>query len=76
MSRTLQIRDVPDHVHRELRARAAAAGVSLSRYALSELVRAAERPPVSDVLARAGSRHGGTDREAIVRAVRAGRDRE
>lgn len=75
MSRTLQIRDVPAHVHRELRARAAAAGVSLSRYALAELVRAAERPPVSDVLARATSRHGGADREAIVAAVRSGRER-
>jgi antitoxin FitA len=76
MSKTLQIRDVPDDVHRELRARAAAAGVSLSRYALGELVRAAERPPVSEVLARAASRHGGVEQEAIVRAVRAGRERE
>ena len=48
--KTLQIRNVPDDVHRALRIRAAAAGVSLSDYALGELERAAERPPVAEVL--------------------------
>lgn len=75
MASTLQIRNVPDAVHRELRARAAAAGVSLSSYALGELVRVAERPPVGEVLRRAASRHGGAKREAIVESVRAGRER-
>jgi plasmid stability protein len=75
MSRTIQIRNVPDDVHRTLRARAAAAGTSLSDYLLGELVRVAEHPPVSDVLARANSRHGGTDVEAVVAAVRFGRER-
>jgi plasmid stability protein len=74
--KTLQIRNVPDDVHRELRARAAAAGVSLSDYALDELVRVAERPPVADVLARARSRHGGVQTRDIVAAVRSGRDRD
>ena len=75
MARTIQIRNVPDPVHRTLRARAAAAGVSLSDYLLGEIVRVAERPPVADVLARAASRHGGADIDAIVAAVRSGRDR-
>lgn len=75
MAKTLQIRNVPERVHRELRARAASAGISLSDYALGELVRVAERPPVSDVLARAGGRSGGANGEAIVAAIRAGRDR-
>jgi plasmid stability protein len=76
MSRTVQIRDVPDDVHRTLRARAAAAGLSLSAYLLAELTRVAERPPVADVLARAGTRHGGARIDDIVAAVRSGRDRD
>jgi antitoxin FitA len=76
MSRTIQIRDVPDAVHRTLRARAAAAGQSLSAYVLAELIRVAERPPVADVLARAAARSGGAPVDDIVAAVRSGRDRD
>ena len=76
MSRTIQIRDVPDEVHRTLRARAAAAGQSLSAYLLAELTRVAERPPVADVLARAAARSGGARVDDIVAAVRSGRDRD
>ncbi len=75
MAKTIQIRNVPERVHRTLRTRAAAAGVSLSDYLLAELERVADRPPVADVLARAERRHGGASGEAIVEAVRAGRDR-
>jgi plasmid stability protein len=74
--KTIQVRNVPDDVHRELRTRAAAAGVSLSDYALGELERVAAHPPVADVLARARSRAGGTSADAIVAAVRDGRDRD
>jgi plasmid stability protein len=73
--RTIQVRNVPDDVHRELRARAASAGVSLSDFALAELERVARRPLVSDVLARARARAGGTTTDAVVAAVRSGRDR-
>jgi antitoxin FitA len=73
--KTLQIRNMPDDVHRELRARAAAAGVSLSDLALAELERVARRPPVADLLTRARSRAGGVDGKAIVEAVRSGRER-
>jgi hypothetical protein len=73
--KTIQVRSVPDDVHRELRARAAIAGVSLSDFALSELERVARRPAVADVLARARSRAGGAGADAIVAAVRSGRDR-
>ncbi len=76
MTRTVQIRNVPDGVHRTLRARAAAAGLSLSDYLLAEIVRVADRPPLADVLARAGARHGGAPTEVIVEMIRAGRDRE
>lgn len=75
MSKTVQIRKVPDRIHRTLRTRATAAGVSLSDYLLAEIVRLADRPAIADVLARAEARHGGASREAIVDAIRAGRDR-
>jgi plasmid stability protein len=73
--KTIQIRNVPDHVHRVLRTRATAAGMSLSDYALHELERVAEHPPIADVLARARARAGGASADAIVSAVRSGRDR-
>lgn len=74
MSPSIQIRNVPDAVHRTLRARAAATGMSLSDYLLGEIVRVAEHPPVADVLRRAAGRHGGADPDAIVDSVRSGRD--
>lgn len=74
--KTIQVRNVPDDVHTTLRSRAAAAGISLSDYALAELERAAARPTISDVLLRAKSRAGEVDPTAIVTAVRAGRDRD
>jgi antitoxin FitA len=74
--KTIQVRNVPDDVHRVLRTRAAAAGVSLSDFALGELARVAERPPVEELLARARARAGGAQSDEIVAAVRAGRDRD
>jgi plasmid stability protein len=74
--KTIQVRNVPDDVHRALRTRAAAAGVSLSDFALAELERVARHPPVADLLARARSRAGGVRSESIVDAVRSGRDRD
>jgi plasmid stability protein len=76
VTKSIQIRDVPDETHRELRARAAAAGQSLSQYLLAELERVASRPPVADVLRRAATRPVALDDEMVVAAVRAGRDRD
>lgn len=73
--KTLQIREMPEDVHAALRARAAAAGMSLSEYALQELTEVAERPLVSEVLRRARHRSGGAAGDDIVAAVRSGRDR-
>jgi plasmid stability protein len=72
--KAVQIRDVPDDVHRTLRARAAAAGVSLSDYLLTEVTRIAQRPPVADVLTRAGARSGGVAGSVLAEAVRAERE--
>jgi plasmid stability protein len=74
--KTIQIRNVPDDVHRALRTRAAAAGVSLSDFALTELERVAGHPPVAELLARARSRAGGVSGNSIITAVRSGRDRD
>jgi plasmid stability protein len=47
----LQIKDVPDDVHRILKARAAFAGISLTEYARSTLERAARRPSREELIA-------------------------
>ena len=52
MATMLQIRNVPDRLHRKLKARAALAGMSMSEYALRELSKALERPTRQEVLAR------------------------
>lgn len=52
----LQIRNVPDDVHRRLKSRAALEGRSLSEYALHELVRALERPTRRELLDRVRER--------------------
>jgi plasmid stability protein len=75
MARTIQVRDVPEEIHGTLRARAAAADMSLSAYVLRELTRA-ERPPVADVFERAAARTGGAHGATIVEVVRSGRDRD
>jgi plasmid stability protein len=48
MSKMIQIRNVPDWLHRKLKARAASEGMSLSDYLIRELKREAERPTVAE----------------------------
>ena len=56
MSKMIQIRDVPDALHRKLKARAALAGQSLSDYLLTEIGRIAALPTREEMLARIHSR--------------------
>lgn len=56
MSKMIQIRNVPDRLHRTLKARAALASMSLSDYLLRELARVAERPSRAELLARIAKR--------------------
>lgn len=73
----LQVRDVPDEVHAELRRRAAAAGMSLSDFARQELSRVARRPSLTDLLDRAAARAGDQMTFTVAReAVVAERPRE
>lgn len=52
MSRILQIRNVPDDVHRRLESRAALAGMSTSEYVLREIEQSLSRPTREEVFAR------------------------
>jgi plasmid stability protein len=52
----LQIRDVPEDVHRILKSRSAAAGVSLSEYVRELLGRDAARPTARELAARIEAR--------------------
>jgi len=52
----VQIRDVPDDVHRVLIRRAAEAGQSLQQHLLSELTKLASRPSNAELLARIEAR--------------------
>jgi plasmid stability protein len=56
MSKMVQVRNVPDALHRKLKARASEAGQTLSDYLLAELERLAARPTRQDMLARLHSR--------------------
>jgi len=52
MGTMIQIRNVPAALHRQLKSRAALAGMSLSDYLLSEIREVAERPTIDDLRAR------------------------
>jgi plasmid stability protein len=76
VSKTIQIRDVPDDVHAALRTRAAANHMSLSDYALQIIEEVVGRPTVSEVLRRADrrSRPSELDAQSVLEAVRAARE--
>jgi antitoxin FitA len=52
MSKMIQLRNVPDALHRSLKARAALAGMSLSDYLLAEIREIAERPTLGELRER------------------------
>jgi plasmid stability protein len=56
MSKMIQIRNVPDEMHRALKVRAAAAGMSLSDYIKKELSWANEKDSWEEIFARAKAR--------------------
>lgn len=72
--KTLQIRNVPEDVHRRLKARAASEGRSLSELALDELRRSLERPTRAELLGRIAQRTAVETGGAVTAAVRAERD--
>lgn len=74
MATLIQVRDVPDGVHRTLKARAALQGVSLSEYLRTELQRVADSPTPDELLARLRSRKSVAPPESSATALRALRD--
>jgi antitoxin FitA len=69
----LQIRNVPDDLHRRMKARAALAGMSLSEFALAELKRSLERPTraeLLDALTSRPTRHLSSSPASILRQER------
>jgi plasmid stability protein len=56
MPKMIQLRHVPDALHRKLKARAAMEGLSLSGYLLREIKQIAERPTLKEVLDRLARR--------------------
>lgn len=52
----IQLRNVPDALHRLLKARAAMAGISLSDYLIAEVKEIADRPTLAELRERLHSR--------------------
>ena len=75
MPRMIQIRHVPDAVHRRLKAQAATEGLSLSGYVLRELERVGSHPTLAELERRLGKRSPVHPRISAADAVRAERDR-
>jgi len=75
----IQIRNVPDDVHRTLKARAAASGMSLSEYLLGEVTRLASLPTLDEMVERLRTRPRARlsrPPEELIREARDERDRE
>ncbi|MDX6602811.1 MAG: hypothetical protein QOF13_2013 [Solirubrobacterales bacterium] len=71
MSKMIQIRNVPDEVHRTLKMRAAAEGLSLSDYIKRDLEELAQQATIEEVFARARARgDSGVTAEEIVAVQR------
>lgn len=72
---SVQIKNVPEDVHRVLRRRAAEAGQSLQEYLLAQLTDMARHPTVEEVFARIEERDGADITLGFaVEAIRAERD--
>jgi antitoxin FitA len=74
MSRMIQLRNVPDNLHRILKARAAMAGMSLSDYLLEEIRQVARRPTLAELRERMQRRSAVSASPPAAEAVR--RERE
>ena len=70
----IQIRNVPDEIHRVLKARAALAGMSLSDYLLAEIRNSVRRPTIRELRQRLDARENANPSETPADAVRAERD--
>ncbi|MDQ3962694.1 MAG: hypothetical protein M3277_02085 [Actinomycetota bacterium] len=76
MAKMLQVRNIPDRLHRELTKRAKARGQSLTEYVQSLLESEVARPPADEVFARIETRTPMLDLRAdeVIRAIREERE--
>jgi hypothetical protein len=74
MAKMIQLRHVPDDLHRKLKARAAMEGLSLSNFLLREVRGIAERPTVAELQTRVLNRPSVAVRESPAKAVRSERE--
>ena len=74
MSKMIQLRNVPDTLHRQLKARAAMAGMSLSDYLIAEIKEIAERPTLAEMRDRLRHREPVSAAIDTARLVREERD--
>lgn len=74
MPKMLQIRNVPDEVHRKLKTRAASEGVTLSELLAREARRLADEPSLEELRQRLLGRERVSPRVSPAKAVREQRD--
>ncbi len=74
MSKMIQLRNVPEDVHRSLKRRAVDEGTTLSEYLVREVTEIARRPTIDDVLRRIKKRRRVEVTESSPAAVRSERD--
>lgn len=67
----IQIRNVPDNVHRKLKARAAEAGMSLSEYLLRDATRRAQQPTMAEWLKKLRKMKPIVTKESSVESIKA-----
>lgn len=73
MSKMIQLRHVPETLHRQLKVRAAQSGLSLSDYLIREVRKIAEQPTAEEMRARLRERapyRGKISPTAVLRAER------
>jgi antitoxin FitA len=74
MPKMIQLRHVPDSLHRQLKARAALSGLPLSDYLIREVRKIAERPTAEEMRERLGRRAPYRGKASPSEALRAERD--
>jgi len=75
MPNTIQLRNVPDTLHRKLKMRAAMQGTSLSEYLGKEIKLIAKRPALQETLAEIAKSPPVTWGEPVAKTIRKLRDR-
>lgn len=74
MPKMIQLRHVPDALHRQLKARAALSGLPLSDYLVREVKKIAEQPTPEEMQARLRTREGYRGKPSLADLVRQERD--